>query len=58
MGKMILGFIVLFALVFGAIQAFTAATGREKIQLISSLGYAMVVTAVVISIIVAIVVLF
>jgi hypothetical protein len=58
MAKMILGFLVLFGLVFAAIQGFTATTGREKIQLIKSLGYAMLVTVVVMSIITAIVVLF
>ncbi len=58
MAKMIFGFLVLFGLVFAAIQGFTAATGREKIQLIKSLGYTMVVTVVVVSIIAAIVVLF
>ena len=56
--KMILGFLVLFGLVFAALQGATAATGREKIQLIKSLSYTMVVTVVVMSIITAIVVLF
>lgn len=58
MAKMILGFLVLFGLVFAAIQGFTAATGREKIQLIGALGYAMVVTVIVFLIIAAIVILF
>lgn len=58
MGKMILSFLVLFALVFGAIQAFTAASGREKIQLIKSLGYTTMITALVLLIIASIVVLF
>ncbi len=58
MAKMILGFLVLFGLVFAGIQGFTAATGREKIQLIKSLGYNMVVTVIVVSIIAAIVILF
>ena len=58
MAKMILGFIVLFALVFGAIQAFGAASGREKIRLIQSLGAAMMITVVVLLIIATIVVLF
>lgn len=58
MAKMILGFIVLFAVVFGAIQTFTAATGREKIQLIKSLSYTMLITALVVLIIATIIVLF
>jgi outer membrane lipoprotein-sorting protein len=58
MAKMILGFLVLFALVFACIQGFTAASGREKIQLIKSLSYTMLVTVVVVGIITAIVVLF
>lgn len=58
MAKMILGFLVLFALAFVGVKFFVAATGREKIQLIKSLGYAMLVTVVVMSIITAIVVLF
>ena len=56
--KMIIGFLVLFALVFVSNIFVVTATGREKIQFISSLGYSMGVTVVVISIITAIVVLF
>jgi hypothetical protein len=56
--KMILSFLVLFALAFVGIKFFVAATGREKIQLISSLGYSMVITVVVMSIIAGIVILF
>jgi hypothetical protein len=56
--KMIFGFLVLFGLVFAAIQGITTATGREKIQLIKSLSYTMVITVVVVSIIAAIVILF
>jgi hypothetical protein len=55
---MILSFLVLFALAFVGIKFFVAATGREKIQLISSLGYSMVITVVVMSIIAGIVILF
>ena len=58
MAKMIIGFLVLFALVFVAIQGFTAASGREKIQLIKSLGYTTMITAMVLFIIATIVVLF
>lgn len=58
MAKMILGFIALFVMVLAIIQAWTAATGREKIQLISSLGYAMLITVLVLLIIATIVVLF
>ena len=58
MAKMIFGFIALFVLVLAIIQAWTAATGREKIQLISSLGYATMITALVLLIIATIVVLF
>lgn len=58
MGKMILGFIGLFVIVFGIIQFFTAASGREKIQLIKSLGYTTMITAMVLLIIASIVVLF
>jgi hypothetical protein len=58
MAKMILGFLVLFALAFVGVKFVVAATGREKIQLIKSLGYAMLITVVVMSIIAAIVVLF
>ena len=56
--KMILGFLVLFAAVFMAIHAFAAASGREKIQLIKSLGYTTMITAMVLIIIATIVVLF
>jgi hypothetical protein len=56
--KMILGFLVLYGLVYAAIQGMTISSGREKIQLIKSLSYTMVVTVVVVSIIAAIVVLF
>ena len=58
MAKMILGFIALFAIVFLAVQGFTAASGREKIQLIKSLGYTTMITAMVLLIIATIVVLF
>lgn len=58
MSKMIIGFLGLFALVFFAIQIFTNATGREKIQLIKSLVYAMLVTVMVVLIIATIVILF
>lgn len=58
MGKMILGFIALFAIVFLAVQGFTAASGREKIQLIKSLGYTTMITAMVLLIIATIIVLF
>lgn len=58
MAKMVFGFIALFAIVFLAIQGFTAASGREKIQLIKSLGYTMMITALVLLIIASIVVLF
>lgn len=58
MAKMIFGFIALFVLVLAIIQAWTAATGREKIQLIQSLGAAMMITAMVLLIIASIVVLF
>ena len=58
MSKMILGFLVLFALVFTAIQGFNAATGREKIQLIKSLSYTMMISVLVLLIITSIVILF
>ena len=56
--KMIFGFLLLYGLVYAAIQGMTISSGREKIQLIKSLSYTMVVTVVVASIITAIVVLF
>jgi predicted tellurium resistance membrane protein TerC len=58
MSKMILSFLILFALAFVGVKLFVAATGREKIQLIKSLGYSMVITVVVMSIIAGIVILF
>jgi hypothetical protein len=58
MSKMILSFLILFALAFVGVKFFVAATGREKIQLIKSLGYSMVITVVVMSIIAGIVILF
>lgn len=58
MGKMIVAFLGLFALVFFAIQIFTSATGREKFQLIKGLSYTMVITAMVVLIIASIIVLF
>ena len=58
MTKMILGFLFVFVLVLACIQGFAAATGRERIQLIYSLGYSMLITVVVVSIIAAIVILF
>ena len=58
MAKMIFGFIALFVLVLAIIQAWTAATGREKIQLIQSLGYATMITVMVLLIIATIIILF
>jgi hypothetical protein len=58
MAKMILGFLILFALAFVGLKFVVAATGREKIQLIKSLSYSMVITVVVMSIIAGIVILF
>jgi hypothetical protein len=58
MSKMILSFLILFALAFVGVKFFVAATGREKIQLIKSLGCSMVITVVVMSIIAGIVILF
>lgn len=58
MGKMILGFLAIFALVYFAIQIFVSATGREKLQLIKGLSYTMFITAMVVLIIASIIVLF
>ena len=58
MVKMIIGFILLFTLVFCAIEGFSAISGQEKIQWIKSLGYSMLVTAIVFLIIATIVILF
>lgn len=58
MGKMILGFIGLFVIVFGIIQFFAAASGREKIQILKNLGYTTMITAMVLLIISSIIVLF
>ncbi len=58
MFKMILSFFILFALAFVGLKFVVAASGREKIQLIKSLGYSMVITVVVMSIIAGIVILF
>lgn len=58
MGKMILAFIALFLIFFVGIQAFVTATGREKIELIKVLSYAMLITVLVLLIISTIVILF
>lgn len=58
MAKMILGFLALFGFVFLGIQGFIAATGREKIQLIKTLSYTMLVVVLVALIIGSIVILF
>lgn len=58
MAKMILGFIVLFALIAAGLSGFFAATGREKLQLTKLLGYSMGVAALTSLVIATIVILF
>lgn len=58
MVKMIVGFLVLFVLIAFAISAFSAASGREKIQLTKTLGYSMLLTVVTSAVVAAIVILF
>jgi hypothetical protein len=58
MSKMIFAFLAIFAAVFLAIQGFTAASGREKLQLAKVLGYSFVCATLATLIAVAIVVLF
>ena len=55
---MILGFLVLFALVFLCIQGFVAASGREKLQLAKALGVSFVCAALALTLITVIVILF
>jgi hypothetical protein len=58
MGKMILGFLVLFAFVFFCIQGFEDASGREKLQLAKALGVSFVCAALALTLITVIVILF
>jgi hypothetical protein len=58
MSKMIVAFLAIFAVVFLAIQGFTAASGREKLQLGIRLGYSFVCAALALALITAIVILF
>ncbi len=58
MSKMIFAFLAIFGMVFLAIQGFTAASGREKLQLAKVLGYSLICATLATMIAVAIVVLF
>lgn len=58
MSKMIVAFLAIFAVVFLAIQGFTAASGREKLQLAKALGVSFVCAALALALITAIVILF
>ena len=58
MGKMILGFLVLFGLVFVAIQGFASASGREKMQLTKAVSYSILCATIAVGIATAIVILF
>ena len=58
MGKMILGFLVLFGLVFLSIQGFAAASGRERMQLTKAVTYSMVCATIAVGLAAAIVILF
>jgi hypothetical protein len=58
MSKMIFAFLAIFAVVFLAIQGFTAASGREKLQLAKVLGYSLACTTLATAIVTAIVILF
>lgn len=58
MSKMILVFLAIFAAVLAGIQAFVAASGREKLQLAKVLGYSFVCATLAIAIAAGIVVLF
>jgi hypothetical protein len=58
MSKMIFAFLAIFGVVFLGIQGFTAASGREKLQLAKVLGYSFVCATLATLIAVAIVVLF
>lgn len=58
MSKMILVFLAIFAAVFAGIQAFVAASGREKLQLAKVLGYSLSCATLAIAIAVGVVVLF
>ena len=58
MSKMIIAFLAIFAAVFLAIQGFTAASGREKLQLAKVLGYSLACATLATLVAVAIVILF
>lgn len=58
MAKMILGFLLLFGFITLGIQAFVAATGREKLQLAKVLGYSLTCATLAIAFIATIVILF
>ena len=58
MSKMILVFLAIFAAVFAGIQAFVAASGREKLQFAKVLGYSFVCATLALAIAAGIVVLF
>ena len=58
MSKMIIAFLAIFAAVFLAIQGFTAASGREKLQLAKVLGYSLACATLATLVAAAIVILF
>ena len=58
MSKMIIGFLIIFAVVFFGSQGAIAASGREKLQFAKVLGYSLACATLATGIAVAIVVLF
>ena len=58
MGKIIIAFLAIFSIVFLGIQGFTAASGKEKLQIAKVLGYSLTCATLATVIAVAIVVLF
>jgi hypothetical protein len=58
MSKMIIGFLVIFAVVFCGSQGAIAASGREKLQFAKVLGYSLMCATLAIAIASAVVILF
>lgn len=58
MSKMIIVFLIIFLSVWVAIEGFTAASGREKLQIAKVLGYSLTCATLAILIIASIVILF